>query len=151
MIAVTMAFQTLELFANTIIGRRARGNVTAKVKKQALVLTSEDAERSLSTEEKFAQVLPQLMKVRNPVGTGVWQRFRQLKDWRDDTVHWKSAKMYSNYQRLERRTLFFLFLSTDARNYPKTAIEVLDHFHPAKRPRWLEEASKLLAKYDALG
>jgi hypothetical protein len=150
MLAVTMGFQALELFANTIIGRRAKGNLTVTRKKKTEQLSPEEAERKLSTGEKLALVLPDLMSVPNPRGSPVWDRFKQLKEWRDDTVHWKSANVYSNYQRLEQPALFFVFLNTDARKYPSTAIEILAYFYAGKEPRWLEEARKLFAKYDHL-
>jgi hypothetical protein len=87
MVAVTMSFQAVELFANTIIGRRAKGTITIVRKKETLQLNADEAERRLSTDEKLADVLPALMNVSSPKQFQVWQRFKQLKDWRDDTMH----------------------------------------------------------------
>lgn len=144
MITATMSFQALELFANAIIGRRATGKVRVKRKQGEIELSPAQAERQLSTEEKFGQVLPSVLNVPSPVGNRTWQRFKRLKSSRDSTVHLKSVDMFTRNQ-VDRESLFFHFLNTDCREYPGDAIKVIAHYLPGnKKPRWLRHAEMLL-------
>jgi hypothetical protein len=137
-VAVTMSFQALELFANGIIGRRATGELSVK-RKGGIVksLSPKDAERELSTEEKFGQVLPTILNVKAPVGNRVWQSFKQLKAARDSTVHLKSSDMFTK-DNFDRESLFFFFLNRDTREFPQAAIKIIDHYFPSGIPRWLK-------------
>ncbi len=142
MVAVTFSFQALEVFCNSTIGRRMNGTHTVKHKGLYLALNAASVERRLSTDDKLADVLPSILLVKSPKGTSVWQKFRDLKDARDDAVHLKSEDAYSNANNFDRESLFFHFLNNDVTKYPRIAIEVVQYYFPQNRPSWLEEAAK---------
>ncbi|MCU1311418.1 MAG: hypothetical protein JWO20_2543 [Candidatus Angelobacter sp.] len=151
MISVTMSFQSLELFANAIIGRRAKGNVRAKHRKLERDFAPSEAERALSTEEKLSQVIPKLMNVRNPSGTSVWNALKDLQKARDSAVHLKSLDMYTNYESMDLQTLFFVFLNEDIRQYPGKALTVINHFYAQAQPRWLAAANEISQRDRVIG
>jgi|HubBroStandDraft_2_1064218.scaffolds.fasta_scaffold81536_2 hypothetical protein len=150
-ISVTMSFLAIEIFANTIIGRRAKENIVIKrkggVEKN---LTPKEAERELSTEEKLGQVLPGILGVSCPRGNRAWQSFKTLKDARDATVHLKSRDIYTRND-VGRESLFFHYLNHDARDFPKAAIKVITHFFPRDLPRWLLHAKEIADRDSRLG
>jgi hypothetical protein len=142
MISVTMSFQTIEVFANAIIGRRATKNIVVKRKGGEKNLTPAEAERELSTEEKLGQVLPNILSVSSPRGNRAWQSFKILKQGRDATVHLKSRDIYTRND-VDRESLFFYYLNHEARSFPTAAIKVMSHFFPKDLPRWLRHAKDL--------
>lgn len=147
-IAVTISFQAVEIFANAIIGRRATQNIMVKRKGGVLRnFTPSDAERELLTEEKLGQVLPQILGVPSPRGNRVWQSFKTLKKGRDATVHLKSRDIYTRND-IDRESLFFYYLNHDARTYPIAAIKIMLHYFPMKGhvPRWLLNAEELATR-----
>lgn len=145
MVAITMSFQAVEIFANAIIGRKATKNILVKRKGGVLKnLAPMEAERELSTEEKLGQVLPDILGVPSPRGNRVWQSFKTLKNGRDATVHLKSREIYTRSD-VDRESLFFYYLNRDARTYPTAAIKLILHFFPKQPhvPRWLRKAKEI--------
>jgi hypothetical protein len=104
-------------------------------------LSPHEAERDLSTEEKFGQLLPAILTVKAPAGTRVWQSFKDLKNARDSTVHLKSNDMFTS-DKVDRESLFFFFLNRDAREFPQAAIKIINHYFPSGMPRWLKYAKE---------
>lgn len=147
-ISVTMSFQSIEIFTNAVIGRKATANIVVKRKGGVIKsLAPTEAERELSTEEKLGQVLPDLLGVSSPRGNRAWQAFKKLKDARDATVHLKSRDIYTRND-VDRESLFFYYLNHDAREFPSSAIKLISHFFPKDPPRWLRHA-KEIAERDA--
>ena len=142
-VSVTMSFQAVEVFANALIGRRTTKNIVVKCKAGDKELTSTEAERELSTEEKIGQVLPDILGVTCPRANRVWQYFKMLKVGRDDTVHLKSRDIYTR-NNVERESLFFSYLNRDVRKFPDAAIKVMSYFFPKQDmvPRWLRYAKE---------
>jgi hypothetical protein len=140
MIAITMSFQAIEVFANANIGRRVTTNIVVKRKSGDKTCTPAEAERELSTEEKLGQVLPTIFGVNSPRGNRAWQSFKKLKQGRDATVHLKSHDIYTR-NNINRESLFFYYLRNDARDYPTAAIKVISHFCKDE-PRWLRGAKE---------
>jgi hypothetical protein len=138
-----MSFQAIETFTNSIIGRRASGNLTTKRKGGVeITLRPTEAERELSTEEKLGQVLPNIMGVPYPRSNRAWQSFKLLKVARDATVHLKSRDIYTRNE-VDRESLFFYFLNHDSRTYPAAVIKAISHFFPKHPPRWLLHAREI--------
>lgn len=147
-ITATISFQSVELFSNAIIGRRATKNVVVKRKSGDKDLTPTQAERELSTEEKLGQVLPSLMSVPSPRGNRAWQAFKTLKEGRDATVHLKSHDVYTR-NNIDTESLFFYYLNHDLREFPSAAIKIISHFFPKDLPRWLRYAKQRAASDSA--
>lgn len=141
MVAVTFAYQTLELFCNHSISRHMKEGMEIKRKKREFLSPSE-LERQLSTEEKLSIVLPKVLKTSTPKGKRPWEPYKKLKVARDATIHMK----YSDQQVLNKDTLYFQFLNNrDITTYPLASIQMLRWFTKEKTPRWLE---KLSCEYD---
>ena len=150
-ISVTMSFQAIEIFANAIIGRKAKENIVVKRRGGVdKTLSPTEAERELSTEEKLGQVLPNILGVSSPRGNRAWQSFKTLKDARDATVHLKSRDIYTRND-VGRESLFFYYLNQDARKFPSAAIKVISHFFPKDLPRWLRHAKESAARDSRFG
>jgi len=93
MVTVTFSFQSIEVFANSIISQYPNEKIEVRRKKNIVEVEASDAERNLSTEEKLTRVLPYLLKIPNPSGKRLWNGFRLLKDIRDSTIHFKSKEI----------------------------------------------------------
>ncbi|WP_348236472.1 hypothetical protein [Vibrio parahaemolyticus] len=136
MVAVTFAFQTLELFCNHSISRNMTQGMEVKRRKSRLHMSPSELERQLSTEEKLALVLPKVLKKSTPKGKQPWELYKKLKIARDSTIHMK----YTDQQVLSHDTLYFQFLNnSDVTIYPKAAINMLLWFTSGAVPRWLEK------------
>lgn len=141
MVAVTFAYQTLELFCNHSISRHMKNGMEVKRKRREFLSPSE-LERKLSTEDKLSIVLPKVLETSTPKGKRPWESYKNLKVARDATIHMK----YSDQQVLNKDTLYFQFLNNrDITTYPLASIQMLRWFTKEKPPRWLE---KLSCEYD---
>ncbi|MEZ8252831.1 hypothetical protein AB4116_01010 [Vibrio splendidus] len=136
MVAVTFAFQTLELFCNHSISRHMTEGMEIKRNKGRLYMSPSELERQLSTEEKLALVLPKVLNKSTPKGKQPWEQYKKLKVARDSTIHMK----YTDQQVLSHDTLYFQFLNnTDVTIYAEAAINMLLWFTSGTVPRWLEK------------
>jgi len=145
MVAVTFSFQSLEAFCNQVVSRTlvAPLNITRKSGSQSM--DAADIERYLSTDEKLATVLPQLLGIQGPKGTKLWQRYNGLKKIRDSTIHLKSEDQYSS-SNIDRESLFFQFLNHHPHQYPRIALEIVEYFERRPDVRWLNEARNILPR-----
>jgi hypothetical protein len=136
MIAVTFSFQALEAFSNQEIQTRLKGTYSIERKGEMKALTADELERELKTSEKLATVLPDLLKVKTPKGTKTWERFVKLKRVRDSTIHLKQRDAQS---KLDMESLYFQFLNHNAKDFPKAALAMVQHFKPLKGgPLWIK-------------
>ena len=137
MIAVTFSFQSLEAFANQIIQSRLKA--TYQVQRRDGTprdLSPDELERQASTEEKLATILPDLLGVKTPKGQKLWERFVKLKRVRDSTIHLKTVDAES---KLDAESLFFQFLNHNAKEFPRAALDMIDHFREGKnKPLWTQ-------------
>ena len=148
MISVTFSFQALETFANLLISAEEK-IVIMKKDKSIEELTPDDAERRLSTEEKFFDVLPSITNIPIKRGGNPGQNLISLKKIRDSTIHLKSKEIYSKKIGvdgepdfiLDDKTLFFQFLKNEPKLYPYLAQTIIEHFSP-NHPRWLTKYKK---------
>ena len=140
MIAVTFSFQAIEAFLNNEIVHNAKDNIRVKRKNKWITFTPIDAERNLSTEEKAATVLPEILKIKTPKGKVPWEGFKKLKAARDSTIHIKNKDIL---QLSESENLFFNLLIDDPELYPKYAYQLIKwFFKDRKQPRWFEHLAK---------
>ena len=142
MVAVTFAFQAIESFANLEISRLVSDTHSVRRKKKVLVnLTADEIQRQVSTDEKVATILPELLKVRGPKGTVVWEDYKKLKTARDSTIHMKGRDQYPHRkgaEPLDSSSLFYHFLNEDPDQYAVAAYETITFFFQKReKPRWL--------------
>jgi hypothetical protein len=141
MIAVTFSFQALETYSNQIIADNLKGTFDLERRKELRSFTSIEIEKEVSTEEKLATVLPQLLNLSSPKGHKVWEDFVKLKRARDSTTHFKSYdQFHARFEKeiIDRDTLFYQFLNNDTTNFPKWAIYMIKYFASVgELPRWL--------------
>ncbi|TRO37586.1 hypothetical protein [Ectopseudomonas mendocina] len=144
MIVVTFSFQAIEAFLNNEISHTAQKEIRVKRKEKWQVLTPQEAERVLSTEEKAANVLPELLAISTPKGKKPWEGFKKLKDARDATIHIKNK---DTYQISASDNLFLNFLTEDLESYPMAALNLVNWFYTNRdSPRWL----KLLSERESI-
>jgi hypothetical protein len=135
MIAVAFSFQSLEAFSNQVIQAHVKETFRVLRKGESKDLSADDLERETPTEEKLATVLPSLLSVKSPKGQKVWERFVKLKRVRDSAIHLKSVDAQS---RLDTESLYFQFLNHNAKDFPRAALEMIEHFRAdTKRPLWM--------------
>lgn len=147
MIAITFSFQAIETFLNHEIVHNAKLPIHIKRNGKRFQCTPQEAERILSTEEKAATVLPEILKICTPKGKNPWEGFKKLKTARDSTIHIKSKDIH---QVSNSENLFFNLLIDDPENYPKYAFHLVEWFVQNKEsPRWfkfLAERENLIIK-----
>jgi len=138
MVSIVFAFQSIESFANWSIGRNEDLSMIQRIKENLGYKTDDDIERCCSTEEKISNVLPLILKKKNPKGTSVWENLVKLKRARDSTIHLKSIQI--NSKKIDDESLFFQFFSSDPLLYPQYAFNIIDYFleDGELRPRWAQ-------------
>lgn len=144
MVAVTFSFQALEAFSNQAIQASVKGTYQVQRKSGPKDLSADELEREVATEEKLSTILPNLFSVKSPKGTKVWERFIKLKRVRDSTIHLKKWDAQST---LDMESLYFQFLNHNAREFPKAALSMIEHFRPTKGgPLWMGRIHDLVNK-----
>jgi len=145
MSAAVFSFQCLEAYANQVIANGAKEPMKVPRRRGDELLSPDELERSLSTDEKLTFVLPRLLSVKSPKGTKVWPPYRALKEIRDSTVHLKSIDQYVR-GKLDRQSVYHRLLNRDPLEYPKSVVKLVRHFCQEKPDRWLEGAEARLSK-----
>lgn len=136
MIVVTFSFQAIEAFLNNEIVHNAKGDIRVNRRNKWITYTPLEAERKLSTEEKAAIVLPEILGISTPKGKIPWEGFKTLKTARDSTIHIKNKDIH---QLSESENLFFNLLIDDPELYPKYAYQLIEWFFKGRKPpRWVE-------------
>jgi hypothetical protein len=139
MIAVTFSFQALETFSNRMISEKVKGVFHLQRDKRVLKLTPTELERKASTEEKLSVILPKILSLQSPKSVKIWDNFVRLKRIRDATIHLKRREIKEG----DQDSIFFQFFNSDAKEFPKYALEIIEYFTPGKSD-WIEHVRKLL-------
>jgi hypothetical protein len=131
MISAIFSYQAIEAFCNQVIGFKAPPELEIARQtpsgKELVTLTREALERTLSTDEKMATVLPQLLTVKSPKGGKLWHKFVRLKRLRDSLTHLKTGDRYP--RPAKDPSVFHLLLTEPASAWPKAAAETIEYFH----------------------
>jgi hypothetical protein len=126
---VTFAMQAIESFCNEIIGEKLVGTLALRRQHGIREMAAPEVERYVSTTEKLASVLPQLLGRPSAKGTPLWLRFRNLRQLRDEATHTKSTDqtpVRRNTERfLPRRTLISELLDRDLSDCPRIAVDMM--------------------------
>lgn len=158
--AATASFRAIEAFANQIVGNHVRDPITLPRRKRLEIfqlsirrrfpfvrlqktktsetLHAKEIEQRISTEEKIAVVIPAIAKRRTLKGKCEWQRFVELRDVRNATIHFKSGDQYPMSGKTTTDSLYYLLLNRDPQIYPRTALAMIWNLRvETDAPRWL--------------
>jgi hypothetical protein len=141
--ATVFAYQAIEAYCNFKLAYTLSGNMTLQRKKGPVSMNREEIERQVSTSEKLATVLPHVLNRPTPKGTATWERFRELEDVRDATVHLKSHHQWGDSQKMEESPYTF-FLCNSPRVCFEAAIGIIGHFASNHEREWLLGSTKVL-------
>lgn len=92
--AAGASFQAVEAFANETISRHLNGTVTIQRRTGPEDLDADMIQRTVSTDEKIAIVIPRLLKTTSVKGRVEWKHFKELKGVRDASIHFKAVDQY---------------------------------------------------------
>src|SRR5215212_6040366 len=138
-LAAVFSFLALEAYSNFVIHFELRDGehvfqCPRQPKKQ---LPADEIERCGETMEKLKTIVPQLLKVDPPMKEIFWQRLWDMKRVRDALVHLKykdqmgaatTASSADSALRIDPDFVFYTLVSGEFKEFPRTAVEVLDHF-----------------------
>lgn len=153
MVITTFSFQALEAYCYQTVADNMKSPVQVERrrdgKKRLLTLNDPaEVERTATTEEQLAVIVPAVLGIASPRGKAVWGQFVTLKRMRDATIHLKSADQYphrrTQHHADDSSSLFYQFLYQDLAQYPKAAVSMIHYF--ARRsvmPRWLDSQLRL--------
>ncbi len=146
---VILSFTALEAFANAETPDRFR--FTEQTKKGRKTYSKSEIERRLSLDTKLNKVLPQALEVRSPAGIAIWQPYRRLVTLRNDLVHlkskdWKPESLAQPVPGLDNDPayIFSRLLHEDVPKSPECVLDLMEHFVPDDKPRWLRKIRDLI-------
>ena len=151
MMAAVFSFNALEMFCNQTIADKVPDTYTRTTKRRQEEFTAEKLQRQLSTEEKLATVLPEILEIDPPKGTPVWSDFGKLKRARDSTIHMKTPDAYVAGA-VDSGSLFQEFFAMRSLlGYPIFAVELIRFFRKPdeEKHRWLRYAKDSLQPHNA--
>lgn len=133
------SYAAIEAFCNVTLVDHVPGPVPVKPKKQSEHMTAEQMERSLSTDEKLRQHVPDALKIRTLAGLAIWDRYLWLKSIRDSVTHFKRKDQARRFEAVSEPTALHELWALDPFKLPEVALELIRHFHPVNPPRWLQK------------
>ena len=148
-LAAVFSFLALEAYSNFVIHFELRDGehvfqCPRQPKKQLL---ADEIERCGETMEKLKTIVPRLLKVDPPTRETFWLKLWDMKRVRDALVHLKykdqmgaATTASSGYSapRTDPDFVFYKLVSGEFKEFPRTAVEVLDYFTKhTGTPRWL--------------
>jgi hypothetical protein len=143
MITAVFAFQSIELFANHNIWNKVKAPLTIQRKNKKSKLTPDQLERSLSTDDKISQVLPQLFQTSIDATSDLWTRYTSLKKMRDSIVHLKSKDHYIR-GKIDEDSIYYKCLNVDPIELPWTSVSLMRFFVKHGEQRWLDASEDYL-------
>jgi hypothetical protein len=129
----------LEAFANQTIPDGYNYETLRSDNRCTEVFNKEQLERHIPLDVKLDVILPAVCKVPSPKGTRLWQQYVTMRRLRDRVVHLKSSDMKPSEQSDQADYLWSLLLSQEVRQFPRYALQVMSHYYPAEKPRWLRK------------
>jgi hypothetical protein len=146
MASIGSSFQAVEAFANEKIAANISGKVSVQLRKEAQLLSAEEIERQLSTEEKLGVILPRNAGLAEIKGTLEWELFRKLKKARDSLTHFKSADQYpqGSSGKALKDSLYDILINTPSLEFPVNATRILRKIlSNSDMPRWLQHLAEV--------
>jgi hypothetical protein len=137
MLCAISSFASIEAFCNVTLVEKVSQPKEVRRRKEKVLMTAEQMERSLTTEEKLKRQVPDALGVPSPAGKPVWEQFVRLKGVRDSVAHFKRHDQARSFDAVSEPTALHALLELDSFDLPEIAQEVIRHFHPTEPPRWL--------------
>jgi len=138
--SVIFSYTSLEAYANSLIPEGAVYRRIKSDKRCVEEYTRDQIERHLNLDEKFDQILPQLLQRPSPKGTALWEKYVRLQKVRDRFVHLKPADWMKGKEADAASTIWTDLMRPDVPFFYKTAIQIMQHFVVGEVPRWLSKA-----------
>lgn len=137
--AIVFAYSALESFANEQIPDNFTFQRMKDDKKCSEIYNKQQIENNLSLDIKLSEILPAIMKVRNPKGVRIWDNYLKLKDLRDRIIHMKTRDRKSLPPK--EKTIWGDLLNTKEPNYAYIAKNIISFYFTniLLRPRWFEK------------
>jgi hypothetical protein len=146
MVAVTFAFNAIEIFSNQVIADELKESSFAGPTRRGLKdLDSVALQRRVSTEEKVSEIVPELLHIPSPKESGVWTHFETLNRVRNSTIHMKDFEALKRNPPDEVSLFHEFFVARTPITYPMVAINVIGMLRRAvdPEPRWLVGAKAI--------
>jgi hypothetical protein len=142
-VATIFAYQAIEAYCNMKMAYLYTKPIEVVRRKERIAMDREELERQLSTGEKVNVILPQLTGLPAPKGKTAWQRFRELEELRNASVHIKSHHQWSSNLQFDDSPYAF-FLGNAASTIPRLGMSVIGYFANEQDKGWLSGAEALL-------
>lgn len=136
---IIFAYTAIETFANVMISQKTPDKHIFKIIKKSKITscTKDEAER-LSLYDKLKTILPEVLLIKNPGGTKMWEDFMNLEKLRHRLIHLKSYDMKASGP--EDKTIWGDLLRAQQIDFSKQAYELIKYYYgTTKLPRWIRE------------
>ena len=141
MASVVFAYTALECYANEVIpdeyvyqARRGDGKCTELYNKEQI-------ERFLSLDVKLGSILPEVLGIDSPKGSGIWDRYVTLKRLRDRIIHMKKidrkGTKLDDAARLDH--IWNELVVPQVEHMALVAKDMIAYFAKETPPRWLRK------------
>jgi len=137
--AVVFSHTAIEAFANWTIPEDWEYVQDRQDGRRRKVYSSGQIERHLSLEVKLDQILPKVHSVPSPKGTAIWGDYVWLRRLRNRLVHLKSPDIGPSNPEQADKLVWTALLEPKVHTAPEVAMQLIEHYLPADRPRWARE------------
>lgn len=135
MLAATASFSAIEAFCNVTLVERLSGPISVKRRNETVLMTSEELEEKVGTDEKLKRLVPDALGVPSPAGKAVWERYKRLKLLRDSITHFKRRDLT---RKDAEPTALHALLAVDPFVHPESSLEMMRYFCGPEPARWLK-------------
>ena len=144
MITVAFSYQALETLANYIIEKTVKSRYPLKRmksgKEETQYLDKKELQRHVSTDEKLSTVLPEILHIKSPRHTKIWEAYKNLKKIRDAAIHAKPYKF--NESEEDKDSILFLLYYCDPKKIVMNTLELAEFFTREIDEKWWSDKIK---------
>lgn len=135
---IVFSFSAIESFANIMIPKDYVHRQKRSDKKYIEEYDKDQIERYLNLDNKLDKLLPNILKVKSPNGSKIWDNYQKHKKLRDRLMHLKSVDMVSS--NIETNTIWVDLIRNHKVNYPEQSHQLIGHFISKKDGyRWFKK------------
>jgi len=157
LITVTFCYQALETYSNYIIARNLKNHYPLKRikcgKEVTQYLDVKELQRFVSTDEKLGAILPEILHIKTPKRTKLWEPYKNLKKIRDAVVHVKTYQMSPEHVMSandeEKNTILFLLYRCNPKKIVDDTFKLVEYFSLAiDEKRWSDQIHTIMNSDD---